>query len=168
MAELVGVETIAEKVTMPLEALRVVSYYGCLLTRPPEIAGVDHPEYPVNMDRVLDALGAETLDWAGKTRCCGAGLAATVPELALELCRWLIDQAEAVGADCIAVACPLCHANLDGRQLQMKDLEERMPILYFTQLMDLAFGLEPKVAGLRKNLVDPLPLLRRRGLVQSG
>jgi heterodisulfide reductase subunit B len=168
MAEQVGIETIAQKVEVPLEDLRVVSYYGCLLTRPPQIAGVPHHEYPVNMDRVIDALGAETLDWQGKTRCCGAGLAATVPALALELCRWLIDQARAVGADCIAVACPLCHANLDGRQLQMKDLKERMPILYFTQLMDLAFGLEPSVAGLRKNLVDPLPLLRTKGLIQSG
>jgi heterodisulfide reductase subunit B len=165
MAEQVGPEAIAEKVIQPLEGLKVVSYYGCLLTRPPEIAGVAHHEYPMNMDRVLDALGAEVLDWNGKTRCCGAGLAATVPELALELCRWLIDQARAVGADCIAVACPLCHANLDGRQLQMKDLELKLPILYFTQLMALAFGQEPKVAGLHKNLVDPFPLLAEKGVI---
>jgi heterodisulfide reductase subunit B len=163
MAERVGPEAIAGKVQKPLEGLKVVSYYGCLLTRPPKIAGVAHPEYPMNMDRVIAALGAEALDWDGKTRCCGAGLAATVPELALELCRWLIDQARAVGADCIAVACPLCHANLDGRQLQMNDLEAKIPILYFTQLMALAFGVEPKAAGLKKNLVDPLPLLRERG-----
>jgi heterodisulfide reductase subunit B len=165
MAERVGIEAIAGKVKTPLTGLRVVSYYGCLLTRPPGIAGVPHHEYPVNMDRIVAALGAEALDWDGKTRCCGAGLAATVPELALELCRWLIDQARAVGADCIAVACPLCHANLDGRQLQMPDLEERMPIVYFTQLMALAFGLEPKAAGLHKNLVDTLPLLREKGFI---
>ncbi|MGD2206704.1 MAG: heterodisulfide reductase-related iron-sulfur binding cluster [Anaerolineae bacterium] len=164
MAERVGLEAIAAKVQKPLEGLKVVAYYGCLLTRPPKIAGVPHPEYPLNMDRVLDALGAEALDWDGKTRCCGAGLAATVPERALELCRWLIDQARAVGADCIAVACPLCHANLDGRQLQMDDLEETMPILYFTQLMALAFGVEAKAAGLNKNLVDPVPLLREKGI----
>lgn len=76
-----------------------------------------------------------------------------------------IDQAKAVGADCIVVACPLCHANLDGRQLQMKDLEEKMPVLYLTQLMSLAFGVDPKEAGLHKNLVDPFPLLQERGLV---
>ena len=165
MAERVGIEAIAARVQKPLAGLRVVAYYGCLLTRPPSIAGVPHPEYPRNMDRVLDALGAEVLDWDGKTRCCGAGLAATVPERALEMCRWLIDAARSVGADCMAVACPLCHANLDGRQLQMADLEDRMPILYFTQLMALAFGLEPRAAGLRKNLVDPFPLLRERGVV---
>ena len=165
MAERVGLEAITEKVENPLKGLKVVSYYGCLLTRPPKIAGVAHPEYPMNMDHVLAALGAEALDWDGKTRCCGAGLAATVPERALELCRWLVDQARVVGADCIAVACPLCHANLDGRQLQMDDLETKMPILYFTQLMALAFGAEPKAAGLKKNLVDPFPLLHEKGFV---
>jgi heterodisulfide reductase subunit B len=165
MAEGVGTAAIAERVEKPLDGLKVACYYGCLLTRPPKIAGVAHYEYPENMDRVVDALGADALDWNGKTRCCGAGLAATVPERALELCRWLIDQARAVGADCIAVACPLCHANLDGRQLQMDNLTQRMPILYFTQLMSLAFGKDLNAAGLRKNLVDPLPLLREKGLV---
>ena len=168
MAERVGVEAIADKVQKPLSGLKVVCYYGCLLTRPPKVAGVPHHEYPVNMDRVVRALGAEALDWNGKTRCCGAGLTATVPERGLELCRWLIDQAKAVGADCIVVACPLCHANLDGRQLQMKDLEEKMPVLYLTQLMSLAFGVDPKEAGLHKNLVDPFPLLREKGFVPSG
>lgn len=165
MAERVGVEAISERVRNRLEELHVVCYYGCLLTRPPKIAGVPHHEYPMNMDRVVKALGAQALDWDGKTRCCGAGLAATVPERAIELCRWLIDQARGVGADCIAVACPLCHANLDGRQLQMDDLEQKMPILYFTQLMALAFGVEPRAAGLNKNLVDPFPLLQEKGIV---
>jgi heterodisulfide reductase subunit B len=165
MAERVGVETIAEKVEVPLRGLKVACYYGCLLTRPPKIVGVPHHEYPLNMDRVVGALGAEALDWDGKTRCCGAGLAATVPERALELCLWLIEQAQGVGADCIAVACPLCHANLDGRQLQMEHLEDKLPILYFTQLMALAFGIKPKAAGLNKNLVDPFPLLRKKGFI---
>jgi len=165
MAERVGVEAIAEKVRRPLSGLKVACYYGCLLTRPPKIAGVPHHEYPMNMDQLVSALGAEAVDWNGKTRCCGAGLALTVTERAIELCRWLVDEARAGGADCIAVACPLCHANLDGRQLQMKDLEQKMPILYFTQLMALAFGVEPKAAGLHKNLVDPFPLLREKGFV---
>jgi heterodisulfide reductase subunit B len=165
MADRVGVQAIADRVQKPLEGLKVVCYYGCLLTRPPKIAGVPHHEYPMNMDRVVEALGAEALDWDGKTRCCGAGLVATVPERGLELCRWIVDQARAVGADCIAVACPLCHANLDGRQLQMPDLDQKMPIIYFTQLMSLAFGLEAKVAGLHKNLVDTYPLLRRKGFI---
>jgi hypothetical protein len=110
-------------------------------------------------------VGAETLEWDAKTRCCGAGLAATVPEWALGLSRWLIDQAQAVGADCIAVACPSCHANLDGRQLQVADLVHKLP---FAQLMALAFGAAPKAAGLHKNLVDPLPLLREKDMVEAN
>ena len=155
MADRVGVEAIAEKVQKPLEGLKVACYYGCALARPPKIVGAAHHEYPMSMDRVVEALGAEAVDWNGKTRCCGAELAIAVPERGIELCRWLIEQARAAGADCLAVACPLCHANLDGRQLQMKDLEPKMPILYFTQLMALAFGASPKAAGLHKNLVDP-------------
>ena len=165
MAERVGEEAIAENVQKPLEGLKVACYYGCALVRPPEIVGAPHHEYPMSMDRVVNALGAEAVDWNGKTRCCGVELAIAVPERGIELCRWLIEQARAVGADCLAVACPLCHANLDGRQLQMKDLEQKMPILYFTQLMALAFGVEPKTAGLHKNLVDPFPLLQEKGLV---
>ena len=167
MAERVGVEAIAMKARKPLEGLKVACYYGCALVRPPEIVGAPHHEYPISMDRVLNALGAEAVDWNGKTRCCGVELAIAVPERGIELCRWLIEQARAVGADCLAVACPLCHANLDGRQLQMKDLEPKMPILYFTQLMALAFGAEPKAAGLHKNLVDPFPLLREKGIISS-
>lgn len=164
----VGLPAVTERVKMPLEGLQVVCYYGCLLTRPPKVIGAPHHEYPMTMDRLVECLGAESLDWDGKTRCCGAGLALTVPERAIELCRWLIDQARAVGADCVAVACPLCHANLDGRQLQMGDLQPKMPILYFTQLMALAFGLPPKQAGLQKNLVDPFPLLREKGMVPGS
>ena len=166
MIERVGLEKIAARVSKPLTGLKVACYYGCLLTRPPRVVGAPHHEYPMNMDHLVEVLGAEVLDWNGKTRCCGAGLALTVPERAIELCRWLIDEAKAVGADCIAVACPLCHANLDGRQLQMKDLESKMPILYFTQLMALSFGVESKEAGLKKNLVDPLPLLQKKGIVE--
>ena len=168
MAERVGVETIAEKVQKPLKGLKVACYYGCALTRPPKITGAPHHEYPMNMDYVVRALGAETVDWDGKTRCCGAELGLVVTERAIEMCLWLIGRARAVGADCIAVACPLCHANLDGRQLQMPDLEQKMPILYFTQLMALAFGVQPKVAGLHKNLVDPFPLLQKKGFISSG
>jgi heterodisulfide reductase subunit B len=167
MANRVGLEAIADKVEKPLEGLKVACYYGCLLTRPPEITGAEHPEYPMNMDKVIEALGAEAVDWDGKTGCCGGSLVLGVPELAIEMCVRLLEQARAAGADCIAAACPLCQANLDGRQLQMKELEpeRRMPILYFTQLMTLAFGLGPKGAVLNKNIVDPLPLLREKSII---
>lgn len=154
----VGLNTIAERVKTPLNGLKVVCYYGCLLTRPPEVTGAEDPEYPMDMDRLMEALGAESLDWSYKTSCCGATLSVTNTEIALDLSRRILENARAVGADAVVVACPLCHTNLDARQHQMR-LEAPIPVLFFTQLMALAFGLGPRATALDKNMVDPWPVL---------
>jgi len=158
----VGVETISEKVITPLTGLRVVCYYGCLLTRPPQVTEAKHPENPTDMDEIVTALGADVLDWSYKTTCCGAAHSLTRPDIVLSMSGGLIQHARHVGADLIAVACPLCHANLDARQFQM-GLEEAMPVLFFTQLMAIALGLSEKTAALHKNLVDPRPFLKSKG-----
>jgi len=160
----VGAEGVAAKVSKPLAGLKVVCYYGCLLTRPPQVTGAPHPENPTDMDDLLAALGAEVIDWSYKTTCCGAAHSLTRPDIVLKLSGSLIEHARAAGADAIAVACPLCHTNLDARQFQMK-LDKPMPVLYFTQIMALALGLPEKAAALHKNLVDPRPLLRKKGLL---
>ncbi len=161
----VGTGALAEKVRRPLEGLRVVCYYGCLLTRPSEVTEAAHPENPTDMDNIIKALGAEVLDWPDKTHCCGAAHALGKIDIVLDLSHALIDSARAVGADVIALACPMCHSNLDGRQFQMQGLEGTIPVLYFTQLMALALGLDPGVAMLNKHLVDPRPLLREKGII---
>lgn len=167
LAELIfrntGTDKITNAVKQSLKDLRVVCYYGCLLTRPPEITGAEHPENPVFMDKLMEALGAEVLDWSYKTTCCGAAHSLTRPDIVFSLSSNLIEAAQHTGADVIAVACPLCHANLDARQFQM-ELDEPMPVLYFTQLMALAFGLPEKATALKYNLVDPRPLLQLKGL----
>jgi heterodisulfide reductase subunit B len=140
-----------------------VCYYGCLLTRPPEVTGSAHPENPTDMDDLLRALGAEVVDWSYKTSCCGAAHSLTRQDIVLKLSGDLIGHAREAGADVIAVACPLCHTNLDARQFQMS-VGDPMPVLYFTQLMALALGL-PDQAALNKNLVDPLPLLQEKGVL---
>ncbi len=159
-----GFEGVEENVQKPLTGLRLVAYYGCLLARPPEITETRHPENPTDMDELLAALGAEVVDWSYKTTCCGAAHSATRPDIVLALSGDLINHAQEAGADCIAVACPLCHMNLDARQMQMS-LESPMPVLYFTQLMALAFGLPEKASALHKNLIDPRPMLREKGLL---
>jgi heterodisulfide reductase subunit B len=163
----VGVEGLTEKVNKPLKGLRVVCYYGCLLTRPPQITEAEHPENPTNMDELMSALGAEVLDWSYKTVCCGAAHSLTRPDIVIKLSGNLVTHARQTGADAIAVSCPLCHMNLDARQFQMP-VEEPMPILYFTQLMALALGLPEKEAQLNKNIVDPRPLLKAKGMIASS
>ena len=159
-----GMVGVSEKVDKPLGGLKVVCYYGCLLTRPPRVTGAEHPENPMGMDKLMSALGAEVIDWSYKTVCCGAAHSLTRPDIVLKLSGNLIDHAREAGAQAMAIACPLCHTNLDARQFQM-GLQEPMPVLYFTQLMALAFGLPEKRAALDKNLIDPRPLLRSKGLV---
>lgn len=162
----VGPQAVAEKTKKPLKDLKVVCYYGCLLTRPPDVTGAENPEYPMDMDVLLESVGAEVLDWSYKTTCCGAGHALSRPDIVIDLSANLVQGAIDVGADAIAVACPLCHMNLDARQFQM-EIDHTVPIMYFTQLMAVALDLPPKAAALHKNIVDPRPMLTEKGLIKG-
>jgi heterodisulfide reductase subunit B len=158
----VGVEAVQARVTQPLQGLRVACYYGCLLTRPPAVTGSEDPEYPMAMDRLMQALGAEPVAWDAKVACCGASLALTNLDIVLGMSRAVLENARQRGAEVVAVACPLCHSNLDTRQTKM-GLAEPIPVLYFTQLMAVAFGMAPQ-AALSRNLTDPRPILEKRGI----
>lgn len=165
LANKVGAQAIKDKVVKKLDGLKVVNYYGCLLTRPPHITGHPNHEYPMDLDLVSNALGAESLNWDDKTMCCGGSLAVPAKEIMLKLSQDIVEHANAVGADAIIVACPLCQSNLDSRQFQMKSLEKRVPIIYITQLMALAFGLDEKATAFKRNMVDPRPMLQKKGLL---
>jgi heterodisulfide reductase subunit B len=164
VTEKIGYQQVASKVVHPLKGLKVVCYYGCIITRPPKITEVKDYEYPTQMDRLMKAIGITPLDWSYKTRCCGVSLGITQLPIALELSRKILKNAKGVGADAIVVACPLCHVNLDARQRQIEEeFKEtfQLPIIYFTQLMGLAFGLKSEELGLDKHFIDPLPILKR-------
>jgi heterodisulfide reductase subunit B len=164
LVDRVGLAKIEASVKNPLAGLKVACYYGCLVTRPPQITQAEHPEYPVKMDQLVRALGAQSIDWSYKTDCCGGSLSLTQTPLALGLTRKILQNAYDCGADVIATVCPLCHVNLDARQGQI-GLDFQIPVLYLTQLLALAFGLEAKQAALGKNLVDPRPVLSRIGFI---
>lgn len=164
MINRVGIDAIRAQMVKPLHGLKVVNYYGCLMTRPPQVMQTEHPEYPRTLDRLMEALGAESLDWDYKTDCCGASLSLSDASIVLKLSERILRAAQERGADAVVVACSLCHANLDARQKQMS-LETPIPVLYFTQLMALALGLDEKAMALGKNLIDPRPLLRAKGLL---
>jgi len=169
MLERVGAERISGWVLKPLAGLKVVCYYGCLITRPKTVTGAEHHEYPIGMDRLMKALGAEVLDWNFKTDCCGNNLTLTETDVALEMTHRILHDAKAVGADAVVAACPLCQVNLDSRQGQIsEDFEEEfdLPVFYYTQLMGLALGLETKLLHLDTLFVDPKPLLKEKGLLE--
>lgn len=158
LVDQVGLDKIEASVQKPLAGLKVACYYGCLVTRPPQVTQAEHPEYPMKMDDLMRALGAEPIHWSYKTDCCGGSLGLTQTPLALKMTQKILQNAHDCGADVIATACPLCHVNLDARQSQI-GLDFQTPVLYITQLMALAFGLGEKRAALNKNIVDPRPVL---------
>ncbi len=146
-----------------LSGLKVVCYYGCLLTRPPKVTGFDECEYPQSMDKVLSRVGITTLDWSYKTDCCGASFSLTIPEIVIKLSAEILNEARLIGAEAIAVACPLCHINLDARQADIKKaykIDYEMPILYFTQLMGLSFGITSDELLLNKHFVNTTRLFK--------
>jgi heterodisulfide reductase subunit B len=156
LANVLKPETIAAKVTKPLDGLKVACYYGCLNTRVPRMEPFDDRAYPTSMDRIVQTLGAQALDWSYKTDCCGASLFVTAEPVAVELVAKILKDAAARGADCIAVACPLCHNNLDTKQSEIRaeyGIARPIPVLFISQLIGLAFGLEPAELNLEHNFV---------------
>ncbi|NOX97032.1 MAG: heterodisulfide reductase subunit B, partial [Nitrospirae bacterium] len=141
-----GLDKIKAEVRGGLEGLKISSYYGCLLTRPPEVTQFDDCENPVSMDRLMETLGGAPVSWPYKTECCGAGLSLTRTEIVLKLSYDILRMARDEGAECLTVACPLCQSNLDMRQMQIEKKygeEFCLPIFYFTQLVGLALGVDP-------------------------
>ncbi|MGQ9628889.1 MAG: CoB--CoM heterodisulfide reductase iron-sulfur subunit B family protein [bacterium] len=158
-----------ERVKKPLHGLKVASYYGCLLTRPPEIVAFEDEEAPRSMDDLVGIAGAEEIKWGYKTECCGASLSLGRKEVVLKLANDILQNAIDSGANCIAVACPLCHTNLDLRQPAVNKVYEKkfnLPIFFITELLGLSFGLEPRELGLNLHTVSPLGLLREQQIIR--
>jgi len=163
-----GLDRIREKMRKKLEGLKVVCYYGCVLTRPPKVARFDNVENPQSMDSIIRVLGAEAIDWSFKTECCGVSMTLTRSDIVLKLSNDILREAKEAGANAIVVCCPLCQANLDGRQKQIEKIyntQYGLPIIYITQLMGLAFGAYPKEVGFQKLITSPQEVLGVVGLI---
>ncbi len=144
----ITLDVIANAVQGDLNGMRVAPYYGCQILRPYEV--FDDPRNPVSMDNVLGAMGAKIHAWDMGARCCGASLMVTHPEVAMHSVEAILGAAE--GADAIATVCPLCQMNLEAYQNQSAAGGHHVPVLYLTQLMGLAFGLEEPAVQLDKNM----------------
>lgn len=159
----IGEAAVRDKVVKPLAGLRVAPYYGCQVVRP--YAENDNPEYPIKMDNLLTWLGAEVVDYPVKAHCCGGHMTQISEPQAFELIRRLLQSAQDYEADLIVCMCPMCQLNLDGYQGRVNgyfNTEFKLPIVYFTQIMGIAFGLDPKKLGFGKELVAALPVIRAK------
>jgi len=147
-------EVIATKVKQPLSGLKVAPYYGCQEARPN--FGFDDPEDPQSLERLLESLGAEAVPYPLKNHCCGGALVISEEDLALDLMRKLLANAVENGAQCLATPCPLCQTNLDAYQSRVNSkfkTNYSLPVLFITQLMGIAFGLNNQELGLKTNIV---------------
>lgn len=152
----IGLETIKAAVRKPLEGVTAACYYGCLLTRPAQVVQFDDAEQPSSMETILEALGAKTVAWNCKTECCGAGLTMSNEEMVLGLSRKILENARAHGAQCIVVACPMCHVNLDMKQADVERAfaeQYGLPVYYLSDMVGLALGLSERELGIDKHFV---------------
>jgi heterodisulfide reductase subunit B len=162
----VGLERVRDRVNRPLAGLRVAPYLGCMVPRPDyEKRWSDH-EYPNELDRLLEALGAEVIDFPLKTHCCGGHMTQIGPDTAYELIRRLLQAADQYRADVIATVCPMCQLNLDAYQGATNrhfHTDYAVPVVFFTQLMGLAFGLDAEAVGFGREMVSAEAALERIG-----
>jgi len=150
----IGYDEINSKVKKNLGGLKVAPYYGCQMVRPRP--GFDHPENPQSMDKLVASLGGKPVPFPLKSRCCGGSLIISEEALALELIRKIFDSALSNGAECLITPCPLCQTNLDAYQRRVNQKFKtnfNLPVLFFTQLMGVAFGLSDEELGLRTCIV---------------
>ena len=163
----VGLEAVKAKVTRPLHGLRVAPYVGCMLARPDYSGRVSNHEYPTELDSLLTVLDAEVIDFPLKTHCCGGHMTQIGPETAYELIRRLLHAAAQFEADVIATVCPMCQLNLDAYQQATNKhfgTQYQIPILFFTQLVGLAFGHDAKALGFGREMVSAREALSRIGV----
>jgi heterodisulfide reductase subunit B len=163
----VGYEQIAAQVKHPLRGLRVASYYGCLVVRPGFQGSFDDPEYPTTLDKLMRVLGARVIDFPLKAHCCGGHMTQISQDVALDLIRRLLKNANEYDADVIVTLCPMCQLNLDAFQEAVNrrfNTNYNIPVLFFTQMIGLAFGMQPAELGIGKEFVAARPALAKIGV----
>jgi heterodisulfide reductase subunit B len=163
----VGLDVIKSKVTRPLTGLRVAPYLGCMTPRPDYQHYWSDHEHPTELDDLLKALGAEVIDFPMKTSCCGGHMPHISPDVAFEMIRRLVYEADEYKTDLKATVCPMCQMNIDAYQGETNryfGTNYKIPIVFFTQLMGLAFGLPAKDLGFGLELISTRDALARIGV----
>ncbi|MDR4459681.1 MAG: CoB--CoM heterodisulfide reductase iron-sulfur subunit B family protein [Nitrospirales bacterium] len=165
LLEDVGEETLRRHITRPLSGLRAAPFYGCYIQRPTNALEFDrHPDRGKSLERIIEILGAEVMDFPGKTRCCGFPILTINEKNSLTMVATHTRDAKSHGADIMVTPCPLCHLNLDGMQTKAASQEQAsidLPILHLPQLLGLAMGLDTRSLGLQRNLISAESVLAK-------
>lgn len=163
----IGLDYIKSQVVRPLNGLRIAPYLGCMVPRPDYKNRWSDHEHPNELDLLLIALGAEVIDFPLKTHCCGGHMPQISPSTAFELIRRLLHGADQYKADIMATVCPMCQMNLDAYQAETNrhfHTNYKIPILFFTQLIGIAFGKDPKELGFGRELVSAVTAMSQIGV----
>ncbi len=170
----IGEQGLRERIRGGLKGLRVANYYGCMYTRPRHIfpeknagPGSESTAKPHFMDDLLAAAGAENVEFALKTACCGGAHTLSDSDMSTRLVLNILQAAEAAGAEVIATECPTCHSGLEMHQVRAEKRfgkKTEVKIVYFTQLLGIALGLSPRKVGLHENVSDVFAALKSRGV----
>lgn len=164
----VGLEFIERKVVNPLKGLKIAAYYGCQMIRPE--CSFDNPHNPQSLDLLIASLGADPVPFPLKDRCCGGSLIIPELDLTLGLIHNILESAASNGAQCIVTPCPLCQTNLDAYQSRVNrkfKTNYALPVLFFSQLIGLAFGIDAESLALSTNIVSPNQILDHLSMTKS-
>jgi len=168
LLEDVGEDRLRRSITRPLTGLRAAPFYGCYIQRPTDALEFDrYPDRGKSLERMIEILGAQVVDFPGKTRCCGFPILTINEKNSLTMVATHTRDAQSHGADIMVTPCPLCHLNLDGMQAKAASLDKNpidLPILHLPQLLGLAMGLEADTLGLKRNLISPESALADIGI----
>jgi succinate dehydrogenase / fumarate reductase cytochrome b subunit len=159
----IGLEVLKSLVVRPLTGFKVAPFYGCYIVRPTDALGFeDAPERQDSLERVIEAVGAEVVDFPGKTLCCGFPILTINETNSVKMVANHTLDAKGRGADAMVTPCPLCHLNLDGYQPQASAQSRRpidLPILHLPQMLGLALGIDPKAMRLNRHIISTKRLL---------
>jgi len=168
LLEQIGVDKLRAKIEKDVSDIKFAPYYGCVLTKPKEISIVPNPEDPEIIEEILEGIGFESVYYPFKNECCGSFQVVNQRDIVKERTRKIVSTAINNEADFIVLTCPLCFYNLDAVQKDIKKEDEHfktIPILYITQLLALAYGLDPDLNDFSLHHIDPRPTLERKGLL---
>ncbi|MFT8871674.1 MAG: CoB--CoM heterodisulfide reductase iron-sulfur subunit B family protein [Sporolactobacillus sp.] len=158
-----GLDNLKKKVVRPLKGLKVANFYGCHILMPPKVMGFEDPANPQSMEMVVKALGAENVDFDQRLACCGFHAVFPAEREVNKLTRINCLSPKEAGADCLVTPCPLCQMQLDAYQPGAQkgfDKDITMPVLHLPQLIGLALGLSPAELGIKRHIVDAIPMLK--------